>query len=163
MNIKAILGATVLAPALFFGSAAHAASVDPVYDEFVVINGETSFFVDTFMAEYSLPHAVTLTDLGLPSAFSALELYILSTQPDTKELELIGPGTGTFDAMMGETYTVTLFGIPGLSGTGIEASVAGVEISAVPVPPAVWLFGSAVVGLAALGRSRAARKAAAAA
>ena len=58
-----------------------------------------------------------------------------------------------FFAKAGQVYTIALGG----NGVGSwNANVAGYElnIAAVPVPGAVWLFGSALAGFAGLGRRK---------
>jgi hypothetical protein len=60
-----------------------------------------------------------------------------------------------------ETFNVGLTGIDYLTITGdsaltvtLLAGLGGVTASAVPVPAAAWLFGSALIGLAGIGRQR---------
>lgn len=67
-----------------------------------------------------------------------------------------GLGEGaTFDEVFGaEIFT---FGITYAGGTGDNDIVLNVvSVSAVPVPPAVWLFGSGLIGLVAVARRRSA-------
>ncbi|WP_230874836.1 hypothetical protein [Methylomonas sp. LL1] len=61
-----------------------------------------------------------------------------------------------FHALAGHTYTVILGGSDGgQTWSGNQASYA-LNVQAVPVPGAVWLFGSAVAGLVGFGRRKAA-------
>jgi hypothetical protein len=57
-------------------------------------------------------------------------------------------GTGYFD--LSNTYTISLV-LP--SGIGYTSS-SGVFLSAVPIPPAIWLFGSGLIGLVGVARRK---------
>lgn len=68
----------------------------------------------------------------------------------------LGPHGGTyleFEAQANQVYTVLLGGRAGGSWNGVKAGYA-LDVAAVPVPGAVWLFGSAMAGLGAIGRRR---------
>ena len=61
-----------------------------------------------------------------------------------------------FHALAGHTYTIILGGSDGgNTWSGNQAGYA-LSVQAVPVPGAVWLFGSALAGLAGFGRRKAA-------
>ena len=53
------------------------------------------------------------------------------------------------------TYGILFRGqATGTSGGSVSGLVALASVSAVPVPPAVWLFGSALLGLISFSRAR---------
>lgn len=68
----------------------------------------------------------------------------------------LGPHGGTyleFEAQANQVYTVLLGGRAGGSWNGVKASYA-LDVAAVPVPAAVWLFGSAMAGMLGLSRRK---------
>ncbi len=100
------------------------------------------------------PFDVTLSDFEFPVAYEFLALNI-TTATDTV-LTLTEPGTAHFEATPG-TYFANLVTLASeltapASDTPINVGSFGVEVTAVPLPPAVVLFGSALVGLVGLGR-----------
>ena len=65
---------------------------------------------------------------------------------------LLAPGSFTFDATPGNHF-VSFFGSAGESDSMFGQY--GIEISqVVPVPAAVWLFGSGLLGLVGIARRR---------
>lgn len=58
-----------------------------------------------------------------------------------------------FEAQANQIYTVLLGGRAGGSWNGVKASYA-LDVAAVPVPGAVWLFGSAMAGMLGLSRRK---------
>lgn len=92
-------------------------------------------------------YMATLSDLSEDPFFGFAFLYLsLTTSTDTVD-SITGPGSFTFEAIPGETYFANIFGTGG--GT-IGAGLFGVEITAVPVPPALLLLGSGLFALFAL-------------
>lgn len=68
----------------------------------------------------------------------------------------LGPHGGNyleFIAEAGQIYTVHIGGRAGGSWNGVKASYA-LDVAAVPVPGAVWLFGSAMAGLVSISRRK---------
>lgn len=69
-------------------------------------------------------------------------------------------GSHVSDPTIGSTYSCAWFGtchIPVAVNGGITSLVVsypGATVSTVPVPPAVWLFGSGLLGLAAIARRK---------
>jgi len=64
--------------------------------------------------------------------------------------------TPSFSGLWDDVYTseVRLFGTP-LAGTpGITAGIDNYIVSAVPIPAAVWLFGTALIGLVGFSKRR---------
>ena len=62
--------------------------------------------------------------------------------------------TPSFMALWDDVYTseVRLFGTPLTGTTGIKAGIDNYIVSAVPVPAAVWLFATALIGLAGFSK-----------
>lgn len=102
----------------------------------------------------------TLTDFGFPDAGGdPLEFLFDVTGGDAAGL--YGGGSLTGGIIMSATgftgdftsdFSNLISGIPG-TGSGVA------DVAPVPVPAAVWLFGSAVLGLAGIGRRRAQKQA----
>ena len=81
-----------------------------------------------------------------------------ATDPNNQTGSLVGGNGGDaggnwyFDSRNGGTYRTT--GLKLLATGVMDGDVAGLAASAVPVPAAVWLFGSALLGLVGIGRKR---------
>jgi len=74
----------------------------------------------------------------------------------TRQADAYGINTITFDAEAGQIYTI-LFGgyMNGDWGDSVNGGyVLDISTSPVPVPAAVWLFGSALAGLSVTGRRK---------
>ena len=96
-------------------------------------------------------YMATLADLS-EEPFFGFDFLFLSITTSTESLgSIFGPGSFTFTAIPGETYFANIFGTGGGS-TG--AGLFGLEIAAVPIPPAIWLFGTGILGLIAVARRK---------
>ena len=184
MDIRNVLGAAVLAPILAFG-AASTASAALAPGDIIATWGDS--FDDTFVEVFSfdIPEAgmykASVSDregeldaLASPlNIFNPIEFMLFavsqgsnggvgSTTIGTTVTGSPTSGSFTFMADAG-TYQATFVGLPGSDAlvAVTDDSIFGADISAVPVPAAVWLFGSAIVGLIAVGRSRSTSSAAA--
>ena len=92
-------------------------------------------------------YRATLSDLSEAPIFGFDYLYLsLTTSTDTVD-SITGPGNFTFEATPGKTYFANIFGI---GGGDVDAGLFGIEITAVPVPPALLLLGSGLFALFAL-------------
>ena len=113
--------------------------------------GSSTEFEDTWTLTVSGPATVTLIISHVD-----LDLY------DWSVTDLLGnlTGSGAIDAGIEFTqaladttdYILTITG--GFTGFGGGSYDVLAQISAVPLPAAVWCFGSALVGLAVVGRKR---------
>ena len=123
-----------------------------VYDKVELFQTET-FFTDTFEIFEAGSYMATLTDFEFPLPMIATGMSVTTA---TESLgSLLVPGAFTFDAAPGN-YFVSFFGfatlsVPQLGQYGIEISQVS---SPVPVPAAVWLFGSGLIGLVGMTRRR---------
>lgn len=150
-KIGVALGALLL---LAFSTGPQAAYVP--LDEVAFITG-TDISVFEFEITMAIPggFTTTLTDFEFPEAFDALLMTITSA---TQTLgTLLAPGSFTFNADPG-TYFASVIGV----ATGaLNLGLAGIEVQAiggpvtVPLPPAVWLMGVAVVALVTVRRREA--------
>jgi len=124
------------------------------YDKVELFQTET-FFTDPFTVFDSATYAATLTDFEFPLAMISTGMSI------TTAIELKGslsaPGSFTFEATLGEAYFVSFFGfadtstsLPPLGQYGIEIS----QVPEIPVPSAMWLFVSSLIGLASLSKRK---------
>jgi len=122
-----------------------------VYDQVELFQAET-IFTDSFEIFDAGSYMATLTDFEFPEPMIESGMSVVSA---TKLLgSLKAPGSFNFDAMPGK-YFVTFYGFadvsaPQLGQYGIE--ISSVEISQVPVPAALWLFGSGLIGLVGVMR-----------
>jgi len=112
---------------------------------------EKEIIIEEFTADVTpTTYKAMLTDLsytlGLPD-FQKLSMSI--TKGPLVLGNTIGPGSFFFDVVLGESYFLNIFGIAGLPD---NLGLFNVTIEAVPVPPAVLLFGSGMFGLIMLRR-----------
>ena len=132
---------------LFTASTSWASTV--VYEKVELFQTET-FFTDMFEITDAGNYQATLTDFDF---LAPMELTGLNVTTATESLgSLVKPGSFTFDAEPGEYY-VSFYG---LAGKPTLISQYGIEISqvVVPVPAAVWLFGSGLLGLIGIARRK---------
>ena len=114
----------------------------------------TGFIIGTegvtfdFIADTSpFTYKTTLSDLS-EELFFGFDFLFLSITTATGTVDsIVGPGSFSFDATPGETYFANVFG----TGDGtLGAGLFGIDITAVPVPPALLLLGSGLFALFAL-------------
>ena len=132
---------------LFTASTSWASTV--VYEKVELFQTET-LFTDMFEITDAGSYMATLTDFEF---LAPMELTGMNVTTATESLgSLAKPGSFTFDAEPGEYY-VSFFG---LAGKPPYPSQYGIEISqvVVPVPAAVWLFGSGLLGLIGVARRK---------
>lgn len=108
------------------------------------LGGETFSFVAD---QTPLVYEVTLTDLEFPGPFDVLGVAITTSVESVTEL--LAPGTTMFDVDFGTTYFANVLG---RTDDDLGAGLFGINISAVPVPGAIWLLGSGLIGLVGLRR-----------
>jgi len=118
-----------------------------VYEEVELFDTQT-VLNDTFTVIDAGTYIAILTDFEFPEPMDQSGMAV------TTATELLGslnaPGSFTFDATPGE-YFVSFFGEAGAS---TSYGMYGIEISQVPVPAAVWLFGSGLIGFVGVARRR---------
>lgn len=120
-----------------------------VYDRVELFKTET-VFTDNFVLHEAGRYRATLTDFEFPAPMSSASMSITTA---TEMLgSLMAPGSFTFDAIPGK-YFVSFFGFANES-TSTQFGQYGIEIQDVPVPTAVWLFGSGFLGLVGISRRK---------
>lgn len=127
-----------------------------VFEQVSFLTGNT-MYTDRFQVDTAGTYKVTLTDFDFPNPLKMAGLNITTA---TQSLgSLLAPGSFTFDADPG-SYFLSFFGkADHLGQFGIEVAqygilVSDVNVSAVPVPGAVWLFGSGLIGLSGVIRRK---------
>ncbi len=122
-----------------------------VYEEVELFDTKT-VLNDTFTVIDASPYRAILTDFEFPEPMAQSGMAV------TTATELLGslnaPGSFTFNATPGQ-YFVSFFGEAGAS---TSYGMYGIEISQVPLPAAAWLFGSGLIGLAAVARRKTQQK-----
>ena len=144
---KAFKIAVITIGALLF-TAGNSWANTVVYEEVELFDTQT-VLNDTFTVIDAGTYIATLTDFEFPEPMDQSGMAV------TTATELLGslnaPGSFTFDATPGE-YFVSFFGEAGASTSYV---MYGIEISQVPLPAAVWLFGSGLLGLIGIARRKA--------
>ena len=105
------------------------------------------FFTDMFEISEAGSYKATLTDFEFPIPMVATGMSV-TTATDLLG-SLLAPGSFNFDATPGK-YFVSFFGFANTSAPLLGNY--GIEISQIPVPAAVWLFGSGLLGLCLISR-----------
>jgi hypothetical protein len=117
-----------------------------VYEDFQVVSGITISSTPINVAAGT--YKASLVDFEFPVSFNILALAI------TQNLDPLGfrfdTGSFIFDVPVPGTIMAHLAAIPGSGGLG----AFGVQITAIPLPPASFLFASALVGLTLIGRRK---------
>ena len=142
-----------------------------VYDKVELFQTET-FFTDSFDISEAGVYIATLTDFNFPVPMIDTGMNVTTTTDSLGSL--MAPGSFKFNAMPG-TYFVSFFGTAGTadiftprqskgcfsrkshhrcSPPKTQLGMYGIDISAVPVPAAAWLFGSGLIGLAVVARRK---------
>ena len=120
-----------------------------VYDKVGLFNTEM-LFTENFDIDEAGRYRATLTDFEFPVLMSATGMSI-TTATDMLG-SLLAPGSFMFDATPGK-YFVSFIGYANES-TSPQLGQYGIEIQHVPVPTAVWLFGSGFLGLVGISRRK---------
>ena len=89
-------------------------------------------------------YLVILSDLSKAPWFGFDSLYLSITTATEFIKDIFGPGSFTFTAMPNETYFVNVFGV---GGGQFDTGLFGVEITAVPIPASILLFGSGILSM----------------
>ncbi len=118
-----------------------------------------TFFVVSDVTDATISFTLDPSSTGIfqAGAFS-IELYdalFPSGIPIASVLSGGGQPSVSFlaDLTSNTTYTVRTAFSFGINGTGVTAN-ATTSVSAVPIPAAVWLFGSGLIGLIGLARRK---------
>ncbi len=127
------------------------AGAAPVLDETVGVLG-SSWEIYSFVADQTSLYELTLTDFDSPVRFSYLGATITTSTKKLAEIEILSSSindskTTTFNAEPGTKYFASVLGI---TADTPGAGLFGIEITAVPVPPALLLLGSGLFALFAL-------------
>jgi len=117
-----------------------------VYDK-VELFQTGAFFTDMFEISEAGSYKATLTDFEFPIPMVATGMSV-TTATDLLG-SLLAPGSFNFDATPGK-YFVSFFGFADTSAP--QLGNYGIEISQIPIPAAVWLFGSGLLGLCLISR-----------
>ena len=121
---------------------------ESVFEDVGLFHGR-KFFTELFRIDAPGTYQATLTDFVFPNPLKRVGMNITTA---TESLGMLTePGFFTFDAKPGN-YFVSFFGkAHHLGQYGIDISRTG---SPVPVPAAVWLFGSGLMGLVGVVRRK---------
>lgn len=129
---------------------------ESVFNDVSIFKHE-DFFSRSFQIDVAGKYLAALTDFQFPKQLIRAGINITTS---TESLGMItAPGYFTFDADPGN-YFVSFFGKArhlgqyGIDISMISSSLSAASTSPVPVPGAVWLFGSGLLGLAGVVRRK---------
>jgi hypothetical protein len=125
-------------------------------------NGDVTYLANTYTAGGSVYAWSSGTNGG--------NVWGANTGSNGGSTNLYGASNGVTQAGIGLGSSTGLFGLTGNAGTGqlqsyvlgdnlMLSSTGALSVSSVPLPAAVWLFGSGLLGLLGVGRRRAATQA----
>lgn len=130
-------------------SSAHATTV--LHEEFEIVTGNTVIPIEEIADLAPGIYEATLVDYELPVAFDILTLGIIQEIAPQVFVPLgyaIGTSSFTFDITSPGTILANLVAHPGTGGAGTY----GLQIKAIPIPPAAMLFLSGLIGLVLVAR-----------
>jgi hypothetical protein len=94
-------------------------------------------------------YQATLADLSEDPYFGFVFLFLTVSSSTNILGSILGPGSFTFPVEEGRLYFANVFG----TGGGIvDAGLFGLEIATVPIPGAIWLLGSGLIGIVGIRR-----------
>jgi hypothetical protein len=124
-----------------------------VYEDIRFVSTNT-VFTKSFELDAAGPYKATLVDFEFPDPFAMLVLGVTQGDPLTGFTEhgiLFGTGSFTFNvADTTKPLNVHLVANPDMQESGF--SLYGLQILAVPIPPAFWLFLSGLTGIVTIAR-----------
>jgi len=124
-----------------------------VYDKVELFETQKVFTEEFEIFEAGVYQAI-LTDFEFPAPMVETGMDVTSA---TSTLGmLLAPGSFIFEATAG-TYNVSFFGFADEFSSALPSTklgLYGIEISQIPVPPAVWLFCSGLLGLISISRRK---------
>jgi hypothetical protein len=118
---------------------------------------ELNFSMEVYVAE------IHIADLFNEWGYREFGAYRLDDQPVwnpffADEDQLIGTTNGELTLLVGEWADTITFWAPGIIGCqNHDFTVAGVDVDPVPIPGAVWLLGSGLIGVIFFRRKRSVR------
>ena len=118
-----------------------------VYDKVELFQTQT-LFTDTFEIFDAGSYMATLTDFGFTASMTNTGMNVTTTTDSLGSL--LAPGSFTFNATP-SSYFVSFFGF---ADAPLQLGQYGIEISQIPVPAAVWLFSSGLLGLFLISRRK---------
>ncbi len=144
VTVTVVVIALLLVPSYLFAS-------NIVFETTGWIIGKEGLVYQFVADKTPLTYKATITDLSISPAFGLEDLF-LSVSSSTEVLGFrFGEGSFTFDVDFGATYFANVFA----NGAGDqEAGNFGLKIEAVPIPAAVFLLGSGLLGLIVIRRRR---------
>lgn len=142
---------TIVLSLVFLGALTPARAMTFEFEPIVGTISGTDFYVAPVALQESSHLRVTLTDLAEPVRFQQLAFgwFQEADGQPVPGASLASPGVLDFDLDPGNYLAV----VGGIADADINIGTFGLEISNLPVPAAVWLFGSSL-GLLALGQRR---------
>lgn len=132
---------------LFFYQQTTFANTVVYEDARLVSDNKTHFFTEKFFIHEAGTYDLVLTDFEFPSAFTTLNLALTSS---TEKLgSLFEAGHFTFNADRGRHYLGLIYQTDPNEKIGMYGiKISKVDITAVPLPAAVWLLISGLMFLA---------------
>ena len=146
--MKKALGTVIMTILALLVTAGNSWANTVVYDK-VELFQTGAFFTDMFEISEAGSYKATLTDFEFPIPMLATGMSV-TTATDLLG-SLLAPGSFNFDATPGK-YFVSFIGF---ADTDVpQLGQYGIEISQVPIPAAIWLFGSGLLGLVGIARRK---------
>jgi hypothetical protein len=148
----------VLTLTIFIANYANSASVFPNLPSINFTSPTTDdFIVADISGDYSTPgfalNASPTVDIGIGSINITFDVSS-PTGPQPDVLDPFNYSVNVGQLSMGDWYLTPIFYVDGVFDNALFTTLPLFTVTAVPIPPAVWLFGSGLLGLVGIARRR---------
>lgn len=158
MEIKYLIKCVIFAFTVFITNYANSASVFPDLPSINFTSPTTEdFIVADISGYYSTPNFVLNTSPTVNIGVGGIDIIFDVNSPAGEQLFVTDPfnysvNIGQLSA--GDWYLTPMFYVDGIFDRAVFTTVPLFTVTTVPVPAAIWLFGSGLIGLFGLARRK---------
>lgn len=157
-EMKNLLKYTVLCMTVFVSNFANSAYVylDPPSINFTSPTTD-DFIVAEISGSYATPNFVLNSSPTVDIGVGGINITFDVSSPSGNQLDVLDPFSYSVDIgqlSVGDWYVTPTFYVDGLLDAQLTTLLPLFTVTAVPVPAAVWLFGSGLIGFLGLARRK---------